>query len=317
VAQDLASSAEWRQQAAVKIELGESLYREGRYYEAADAFGWVADVDLWYMHAGPRQIMALVRAGLADTRATEALAAATRAFRTLEGFPLPNDLQAEYQAIDRLLEDRANPPQDQPVPLPPSQTEPTPTPVPEPEQVTEPADSNRPDESDLSASEPAEGLPDPQPERSSLSPAAFDEPAPEPEQQPVQPAESVTEDLEQEQQEESPPPAMISADQSRPQVAQGDIISLAEVTTQPRLTESEPPVYPLKAQRRRVTGDVKLLVLVGVDGSVERLRFVSVPRENYGFEEAVEDVIDGWRFEPATKNGIVVRTWVPIRIPWS
>jgi TonB family protein len=309
------------------------MYREGRYYEAADAFGWVANVDLWYMHAGPRQIMALVRAGLADPGATEALAAATRAFRTLEGFPLPSDLQAEYEAIDRLLEAGVNAPaQVQPEPTTVVQTEPTPAPVPDAEQVAETVIDEQPempeamtqeqtDErplQDLAASEAVENASETMPDNSS-SPAASGEPQPEPEQQPsLPPADAGTEELEQEQevQEEPRPPAAVPAEQSRPQVMPGDIISLAEVTTQPQLRRSEPPVYPIKAQRRAVTGDVTFYVLVGVDGSVERLRFVSVPRESYGFEEAIEDVIGEWRFEPATKNGIVVRTWVPIRVPF-
>ena len=67
----------------------------------------------------------------------------------------------------------------------------------------------------------------------------------------------------------------------------------------------------------RVEGSVEAQVLVGIDGTVEQVRIIDVSRKGVGFEKATEEAIKNWRYKPATKNGVKVRMWVPIRVPFK
>ena len=81
--------------------------------------------------------------------------------------------------------------------------------------------------------------------------------------------------------------------------------------------EQVSPEYPPVAQRLRVSGVVEAEFLVGPDGTVEDFRIVSVTRTGVGFERATEEAVRQWRYEPATKNGVKVRTWVAVRVPFT
>jgi TonB family protein len=66
----------------------------------------------------------------------------------------------------------------------------------------------------------------------------------------------------------------------------------------------------------RVSGNVRLRVLVGIDGRVEDFEITSVPQKGLGFEREIEAVIPSWRFTPATIDGIAVRVWIPVAVPF-
>lgn len=78
----------------------------------------------------------------------------------------------------------------------------------------------------------------------------------------------------------------------------------------------EQPVYPPMARRNRERGLVEAEALIGVNGSVEEIRITRVEGRNVGFEKATEDAIRKWRYRPATKDGVKVRMWVTIRVPF-
>lgn len=85
----------------------------------------------------------------------------------------------------------------------------------------------------------------------------------------------------------------------------------------PSMLHQTEPVYPPMALRTRASGVVDLKILVGVDGSVEDVRIDSVSRKGVGFEKAAEDAVRQWRYRPATKHGVKVKMWLPIRIPFT
>ena len=66
----------------------------------------------------------------------------------------------------------------------------------------------------------------------------------------------------------------------------------------------------------QVDGLVDAEALVGINGEVEDVRIVNVSRKKVGFEEATETALMMWRYKPATKKGVKVRMWVPIRVPF-
>jgi periplasmic protein TonB len=79
--------------------------------------------------------------------------------------------------------------------------------------------------------------------------------------------------------------------------------------------ESPPPAYPERARLENQQGTVMLRVLVGADGSVERIEIA----QSSGFDaldRAATDVVrTRWRFVPAKRAGATVASWVivPIR----
>ena len=79
----------------------------------------------------------------------------------------------------------------------------------------------------------------------------------------------------------------------------------------------EQPKYPPVAERMHATGLVEAEALIGVDGVVEELRITRVEGRDIGFEKATEEAINKWRYRPATKNGVRVRTWIKIRVPFE
>lgn len=74
----------------------------------------------------------------------------------------------------------------------------------------------------------------------------------------------------------------------------------------PRLLFSVPPKYPDKARKYGVTGRVRTLLTIGVDGSVTDIQFLEIPDGDYGFREAVTEAVQKWRFEPAKAGGVPV-----------
>ena len=101
-----------------------------------------------------------------------------------------------------------------------------------------------------------------------------------------------------------------------PSVREGDIVTPGPGVTLPVIIQQEPPVYPRIAERMGRTGLVEAAALVGVDGRVEEVRITGVDTKGLGFEKATQDAVAKWRYKPATKLGVKVRMWVPIRVPF-
>ncbi len=66
-----------------------------------------------------------------------------------------------------------------------------------------------------------------------------------------------------------------------------------------------PPGYPEKARKYGIRGLVRVVLTVGLDGSVKSVEFLETPGD-YGFEEAVREALSKWRYEPAMAGGVPV-----------
>jgi periplasmic protein TonB len=83
----------------------------------------------------------------------------------------------------------------------------------------------------------------------------------------------------------------------------------------PKIQTVVKPVYPSFALRARIRGIVILRVLVGETGTpldVEVLRGVSG-----GLTEAAVDAVRRWKFLPGRHNGVPVRAWTTVPIPFE
>lgn len=72
--------------------------------------------------------------------------------------------------------------------------------------------------------------------------------------------------------------------------------------------------YPPIALRQRIEGKVDLTVLVDERGAVADARVVAGAGGKSGLNEAASDYVRRWKFRPATKDGVVVKTWTPVSV---
>lgn len=74
--------------------------------------------------------------------------------------------------------------------------------------------------------------------------------------------------------------------------------------------------YPRESLKAREQGTVMLLVLVGVDGSVDDIRI----ERSSGFarlDHAARDAVKQWRFNPARHGGLAERAWAKVPISFN
>lgn len=89
----------------------------------------------------------------------------------------------------------------------------------------------------------------------------------------------------------------------------------AEAETPPKIQKVVKPLYPSFALRSRIKGIVVLRVLVSETGTpleVEVLKGVGG-----GLTEAAVTAVKRWIFEPARKDGVPVKAWTTIPIPFE
>jgi protein TonB len=67
-----------------------------------------------------------------------------------------------------------------------------------------------------------------------------------------------------------------------------------------QLVHKVPPRYPAEAMHNRVAGTVKLHVIIGVDGAVKDVEYVSGPSV---FVQPTIDAVKQWKYKPQTANG--------------
>ncbi len=84
----------------------------------------------------------------------------------------------------------------------------------------------------------------------------------------------------------------------------------------PKLVRFEKPEYPPIARRLRAEGEVVVSVLVDETGKVTDTRVVQRPPQDMGLEEAALEAARSATYQPATKNGVRVKMWTTLRIPF-
>jgi TonB family protein len=72
--------------------------------------------------------------------------------------------------------------------------------------------------------------------------------------------------------------------------------------------------YPPIALRQRIEGKVDLSVLVDERGGVTDAKVISGAGGRAGLNEAASEYVKRWKFRPATKEGVPVKTWTPVSV---
>ncbi len=101
---------------------------------------------------------------------------------------------------------------------------------------------------------------------------------------------------------EKPPPPPVKAEE-------GDLVPLSEVDVQPQVIKSVDPVYPARAQRFGVEGEITVNALISETGKVIETGILKGMLDDSGLEKAAQDCIRKWKFTPAQKDGVNVKVW--------
>jgi TonB family protein len=81
--------------------------------------------------------------------------------------------------------------------------------------------------------------------------------------------------------------------------------------------KTQPLFYPQMALRSRVEGTVDLSVLVDENGNVVDAKIVKGVSGKWGLNEAALDHVKNRHYRPATKDGIPIKVWIAVRVPFK
>ncbi len=110
----------------------------------------------------------------------------------------------------------------------------------------------------------------------------------------------------------APPPSTPSpAGSARAQT--GQLVPLEEVESPPRIVTRVDPVYPPIAYRMGMQGTVWINALVSETGNVLQAIFLRGTTAG-GLDKAAETAVLKWKYQPAQKDGVNVKVWLPVRV---
>ncbi|PYQ48896.1 MAG: hypothetical protein DMF78_20130 [Acidobacteria bacterium] len=112
----------------------------------------------------------------------------------------------------------------------------------------------------------------------------------------------------------APPPTAAAAPPS-PAIKPGTLVDLSEPGVISPVAITKPTLaYPPIALRQRIEGKVDLSVLVDERGVVTDAKVVAAAGGKAGLNEAASEYVRRWKFRPATKDGVAVKTWTPVSV---
>ncbi|MFN7975434.1 MAG: energy transducer TonB [Acidobacteriota bacterium] len=107
---------------------------------------------------------------------------------------------------------------------------------------------------------------------------------------------------------------LLASETSESGVKEGDFVDVDKVDVQPQLVKQVQPVYPKTAKRMGIEGEARVLATIGVDGSVEDVRVLRRIEGWDDMNDAAEKAVKRYKFSPAQKGGVKVRTIVNLSV---
>ena len=117
--------------------------------------------------------------------------------------------------------------------------------------------------------------------------------------------------------EEAQAAAAAAAGLAAAPVKEGDLVDVDLCDTPPSPARQASPVDPPMARQRRVSGTVLLRVLVDEAGKPAKIEIIRDVSPNVGLGAASRQALEQWRWKPATKNGVKVKTWLAVEVPFK
>jgi TonB family protein len=112
-------------------------------------------------------------------------------------------------------------------------------------------------------------------------------------------------------------PAVAPPAPATPSVKEGDLVRVGPGVRPPVLVSLTKPEYPAMARRLKVEGTVIVSLLVDETGRVLETRLDSGVSQNVGINEAAIAAARSAVFRPATKEGVRVKMWYQLKIPFK
>jgi TonB family protein len=103
-----------------------------------------------------------------------------------------------------------------------------------------------------------------------------------------------------------------------PSLRAGTLVNIGDPGVVAPVPDRAPPLqYPPIALRQRVEGTVELNVLIDEKGGVLDAQVVAGAGGKIGLNEAAIENVKRRRYRPATKEGIPVKVWIPVRVRFT
>jgi TonB family protein len=142
-------------------------------------------------------------------------------------------------------------------------------------------------------------------------PAAADPtPPPAPEPEPQREPEPV-------KAQEKPPAPEPAPAAAAPRAKPGELVQGGAGVVPPQLVSFPKPEYPPMARNLRVEGIVVVSVLVDENGQVQDAKIAESIKQKVGLNEAAVAAARSARYRPATRDGVRVKMWTHLRIPFK
>ncbi|HRY42362.1 MAG TPA: TonB family protein [Thermoanaerobaculia bacterium] len=107
-----------------------------------------------------------------------------------------------------------------------------------------------------------------------------------------------------------------AAEAAVPKVKAGDLLEIGQVTKQPRAVKVVKPEATSLARQKKVSGTVLVRVLVDEKGRPAEVEIYRDTNPKVGLGEASLAAVKKWEFTPAEKDGVPVKTWVVVPLPF-
>jgi TonB family protein len=112
-------------------------------------------------------------------------------------------------------------------------------------------------------------------------------------------------------------PAKREPEPEAPRTRVGELVEAGPGVAPPQLVSFPKPEYPPMARTLRVEGTVVVSVLVDENGQVQDVRIAEPIKQKAGLNEAAISASRSAHYKPATKDGVRVKMWTRLRIPFK
>ncbi len=102
-----------------------------------------------------------------------------------------------------------------------------------------------------------------------------------------------------------------------PEVQVGDLVEPGAGVVPPVLVSFDKPKYPPMARKLAVQGTVVVSVLVDENGRPVDWKLIRQISQKVGINEAVLEAVKEARWDPATKDGVKVKMWTSVVVPFK
>jgi TonB family protein len=113
---------------------------------------------------------------------------------------------------------------------------------------------------------------------------------------------------------EIPKPVVVVEKPKEPEIKPGMIVNLGPDVVPPKAIKKASAKYP-DTKDKKLEGTVRLIALVSETGKVLDIKIVQSAHPL--LDKAATDAVKQWVFEPAKKQGIVVKVWLPVSMSFQ